>query len=69
MIKQGKLTNADEKALYPTNPSFIDYLPWAEYLSASQSILLDDGVSVGAVFEIIPVGTEGRTPERLEEIR
>lgn len=67
--RPGKLTVADEKALYPNNPTFVDYLPWAEYLPRSQCLLLDDGVSVGAVFEIVPVGTEGRTPERLEEIR
>ncbi|WP_230678720.1 TraC family protein, partial [Yersinia intermedia] len=68
-MKTGKLTVAEEKALYPNNPTFVDYLPWAEYLPRSQCLLLDDGVSVGAVFEIVPVGTEGRTPERLEEIR
>lgn len=67
--KTGKLTVAQEKALYPNNPTFVDYLPWAEYLPRSQCLLLDDGVSVGALFEITPVGTEGRTPERLEEIR
>ncbi|MGE4989568.1 conjugative transfer ATPase [Yersinia enterocolitica] len=69
IIKSGKLTVADQQALYPTNPSFVDYLPWVEYLPASQSILLDDGLSVGAVFDVVPVGTEGRTAERLEEIR
>lgn len=68
-IKTGKLTVAAEKALYPNNPSFVDYLPWVEYLPRSQSVLLDDGVSVGAVLEIVPVGTEGRTAQRLEEIR
>ncbi|PVZ81197.1 conjugative transfer ATPase [Serratia sp. S1B] len=68
-IKRGKLTVAEEQAIYPNNPSFVDYLPWAEYLPQNQCLLLDDGVSVGAVFEIVPVGTEGRTPERLEEIR
>lgn len=67
--KSGVMKQSDEQALYPVNPSFIDYLPWVEYLPSSQCILLDDGVSVGAVFEAIPVGSEGRTAERLEEIR
>ncbi|KYF09553.1 hypothetical protein AIZ23_24215, partial [Salmonella enterica subsp. enterica serovar Typhimurium] len=34
-----------------------------------ECLLLDDGVSVGAVFLITPAGTEGRTQERLDEIR
>ncbi|PLR35037.1 conjugative transfer ATPase [Chimaeribacter californicus] len=67
--KSCNLTNNDVRALYPNNPSFVDYLPWVEYLPESQSLLLDDGVSVGAVFEVVPVGTEGRTEARLEEIR
>lgn len=67
--KSGRLTQDSVRSLYPNNASFIDFLPWVEYLPESQSLLLDDGVSVGAVFEVVPVGTEGRTGERLEEIR
>lgn len=67
--KSGTLTQSDTDKLYPVNPSFTDYLPWAEYLPESQCLLLDDGVSVGAVFEVIPAGTEGRTATRLDEIR
>lgn len=67
--KSGRLTQDGVRSLYPNNTSFIDYLPWVEYLPESQSVLLDDGISVGAVFEVVPVGTEGRTGERLEEIR
>ncbi|HDU8624952.1 conjugative transfer ATPase [Morganella morganii subsp. morganii] len=67
--KSGTLTQSDTDKLYPVNSSFTDYLPWAEYLPESQCLLLDDGVSVGAVFEVIPAGTEGRTAARLDEIR
>ncbi|EJY9800253.1 conjugative transfer ATPase [Escherichia albertii] len=67
--KSGRLTQDGVRSLYPNNVSFIDFLPWVEYLPESQSLLLDDGVSVGAVFEVVPVGTEGRTEERLDEIR
>ncbi|WP_368938551.1 conjugative transfer ATPase, partial [Morganella morganii] len=67
--KSGTLTQSDTDKLYPVNSSFVDYLPWAEYLPESQCLLLDDGVSVGAVFEVIPAGTEGRTAARLDEIR
>lgn len=54
--KSGTLTQSDTDKLYPVNSSFTDYLPWAEYLPESQCLLLDDGVSVGAVFEVIPAG-------------
>ena len=67
--KSGTLTQSDTDKLYPVNPSFADYLPWAEYLPESQCRLLEDGVSVGAVFDVIPAGTEGRTAARLDEIR
>ncbi|WMU75056.1 conjugative transfer ATPase [Enterobacter bugandensis] len=67
--RPGKMTVKDEKHVYHANPSIVDYLPWAEFLDREQCILLDDGVSVGAVFEITPVATEGRTDERLEQMR
>ncbi len=67
--REGKFTYSDEAKTYRTAPSIIDYLPWGEYLNAERCLLLDDGQSVGAVYEVIPVGTEGRPAERLEEIR
>jgi len=62
-------TVADEQALYHVGPSFTDLFPWVEYLPASQSMLLDDGQSVAAFFELLPVGTEGREPEWLCHVR
>ncbi|KHO64292.1 conjugative transfer ATPase [Pseudomonas flexibilis] len=53
-------TQAEHEALYAVGPSFVDRLPWAEYLSESQSLLLEDGQSVAAFFELHPIGTEGR---------
>lgn len=67
--RSGEMTSELEKLLYPKNPSFIDYLPWVEYLPESQCILLEDGRSVGAVLEIVQIGTEGRTVNYLKEIR
>lgn len=69
LTRPGKMTVKDEQQLYHANPSIIDYLPWAEFLDREQCILLDDGVSVGAVFDITPVATEGRTADRLEQMR
>jgi hypothetical protein len=50
-------------------PSFTDLLPWVEYDPESQSFLLEDGVSLGAVFEIEPVGCEARTSEFMTHLR
>ncbi|KVD85181.1 conjugal transfer protein [Burkholderia sp. ABCPW 14] len=62
-------TVAQEQALYDVAPSFVELLPWVEYLPASQSMLLEDGVSVAAFFELTPVGTEGREPTWLMQVR
>lgn len=62
-------TQADEQALYNVAPSFADRLPWVEYLPDSQCMLLDDGTSVAAFYELLPVGTEGREPSWLLQVR
>ena len=53
-------TGLDNRKLYDVAPSFADLLPWVEYLPESKSLLLEDGQSVAAFFELRPVGTEGR---------
>ncbi|WP_337261536.1 MULTISPECIES: conjugative transfer ATPase [unclassified Serratia (in: enterobacteria)] len=70
-VKPGRrpATLADEAALYDVAPSFVDMLPWAEYLPESRAMLLDDGVSVAAFFELTPVGTEGREKAWLQQAR
>jgi conjugative transfer ATPase len=63
MGKAGKgrpATQADNAALYGVAPSLVDLLPWVEYLPGSRSMLLEDGRSVAAFFELTPLGTEGR---------
>ena len=63
------MTTAIVKRGYARPPSFTDLLPWVEYLPDSRAFLLEDGISVGALFEIDPVGTEARTPAFLSELR
>jgi hypothetical protein len=60
-----RATLADDAAIFAHGPSFTDYLPWVEYLHSEQCFLLDDNRSVGAVFELLPIGTEGREPDWL----
>lgn len=58
--RRNPATEAEVQALYDVAPSFADLLPWVEYLPESKSMLLEDGQSVAAFFELAPVGTEGR---------
>ena len=54
---------------YARPPSFTDLLPWMEYLPAAQAFVLEDGVSLGALFEIEPAGCEARTQAFMSELR
>ncbi|MCL2344578.1 MAG: conjugative transfer ATPase [Desulfobulbus sp.] len=62
-------TTADEQTLYDVAPSFVTLLPWVEYLPQSQAMLLEDGQSVAAFFELTPLGTEGREAAWLAQAR
>lgn len=68
-MRSGMLTERTVDSLYQKGTSFVDFLPWVEYQPESKTLLLDDGRSVGAVYDITPFGTEGRSPARLEELR
>ncbi len=63
------ITTRQIKRLYERPPSFTDLLPWMEYNPTSRSFLLEDGISVGALFEITPVGTEARTQQFMTQCR
>jgi conjugative transfer ATPase len=63
------LTQRAAEALYTRPRSFIDHLPWTEYLEADRAFLLDDGRSVGALYALTPKGTEGRSREYLAALR
>ncbi len=54
---------------YERPPSFTDLLPWMEYLPDLQAFVLEDGISLGALFEIEPAGCEARTPAFMSELR
>ena len=60
---------ADVKRGYRRPSSLTDLLPWVEYIPESRAFLLEDGVSVGALFELEPVGTEARTEGFMVQLR
>ncbi|MEM9257497.1 MAG: conjugative transfer ATPase [Pseudomonadota bacterium] len=68
-IKKQPVSQREKAKAYKRQRSFIDFLPWVEYLEPEQAILLEDGRSVGAVFDVEPLGTAGRTQEHLAEVR
>ena len=63
------LTNATIKRHYDRPPSFTDLLPWMEYIPECKTFVLEDGVSLGALFEVTPVGCEARTPAFMAQLR
>ena len=68
-IKKNPVTTRQVNRGYQRERSFIDFLPWVEVLDNHQAVLLEDGHSVGAVFEVNPIGTAGRTQEHLASVR
>ncbi len=63
------LKRAEVAALYQRPDAFTDLLPWVDYDPKGQVFLLDDGVSVGALFELTPVSCEARPAAFLESLR
>lgn len=67
--RAGSYTEKEYLKQYQLQSSFIDKLPWVEFLDQHNALLLEDGNSCGAVFEITVIGTEGRSNHYLEEVR
>jgi len=57
------LTRGSRRRAAVPHPSFADFLPWVDYLPEEQSLLLEDNVSRGAVYELTPTATEGRNAD------
>lgn len=68
-VRRKGVTKKEVQALYKAPRSFVDYLPWVESLEGEDAILLEDNQSVGAVYEVSPRGTEGRTETFLTDVR
>src|SRR3569832_1597027 len=63
------VTQADLRRQYRRPPSLVGHLPWLEYLPAPQCFLLEDGRSVGALFELEQVACEARPDRFLKTLR
>ncbi len=67
-VRDGPVPQAAARGLYERPPSFTDLLPWAEYDAGTRTFVLEDGLSAGALLEILPVGTEACTPRYLQQL-
>lgn len=67
--RQGNYTRTEHAKQYQPNPSFVDKLPYTEFLDDLNMLLLEDGHSLGAVYELTMIPTEGRSADYLSELR
>src|SRR3569623_1356709 len=68
-VSRPDVTQADLRRQYRRPPSLVGHLPWLEYLPAPQCFLLEDGRSVGALFELEQVACEARPDRFLKTLR
>ena len=62
------LTESEFARLYRPVESFTNYLPWLDYDPDTETFEFDDGISVGALFDVVPPDVDGRPPEVLKQI-
>jgi conjugative transfer ATPase len=67
--KKKPLTTIEAKRIYGRPSSFVQHLPWVEFQSDTKTVLLDDGRSVAAVMDVVPIATEGRSYSWLQTRR
>ena len=66
---QDAVTTDEVARLYQASPSFTDLLPWVEYSPDSKSFLLEDGISVGALFDVQACAVEAAGSDDLTTLR
>lgn len=66
--KKKTVNRSDVKRQYASLPSFSDHLPWLEWSDEEDIILLEDGLSVGAAFDIKAVPTEARPEDQINAL-
>lgn len=54
------LTVAQDRAMYKTYPSFVDYIKWRVWDPKTGNFILSDWKSAGMMWELTPAATEGR---------
>jgi conjugative transfer ATPase len=62
------LSQKEYARLWDQPPSFVEYLPFTDFDSEDGVFHFEDGVSVGAVFELVAVDVEGRKADILKKV-
>lgn len=69
VFKKNTPTKKELAQSYLRYPSISEKLPWVEYDSDNQCFLLNDGKSVGAVFELSDIPSESRPLSYLQQLQ
>ena len=62
------MTKEEYAKIYREPPSFVDFLPWKDFDEQDLVFEFDDGVSVGAVFDLKPIDVEGKPMSVMKKI-
>ena len=65
---QKVLKNSDIDRQYQHHPSLSDCLPWLEWSDQENMVLLEDGISVGALLEVRDIATEAKPDKFIETL-
>jgi conjugative transfer ATPase len=63
------LTVAQRKRMAQRPPSFTELLPWTQFEPTDEVFVHHDGLTLGAMLEFSPVGTEAKPDAFLEEVQ
>lgn len=61
LLGKAPATDADLEKGYYQPPSISDQLPWLGIVGDDDAVLLEDGYSVAAVIDVVPISTEARS--------
>lgn len=62
------LSKENYEDIYKEPPSFTQFLPFKDYDEENGVFTMDDGLSVGVVFELVPIDVDGQPDEILQNI-
>jgi len=54
--------------IYKEPPSFTQFLPFKDYDEKEGVFLMDDGLSVGVIFDLTPIDVDGQSSDILQNI-
>lgn len=68
-LTSNPLKQSEIRQIYERPESFTQFLPWVDFNADSRTFVLEDGASLGAILEILPIGTESMDQANLKIVR